>query len=168
METNHQEKDYIISVLAQNHAGVLLRISGLFSRRCYNIKSIVAAQTADASQSEILIVVTGDDRIIKQVKRQLEKLVDIVRVTVLDREQSVVREHVLLKVSRTKENSAALVAVASTFHAGVLSVTDHSMLVELTGDPRTLDSFVELYQPYGVQKILRTGTMAIQVDDKAE
>jgi len=85
METNHPEKDYLLSVLAENHAGVLLRISGLFSRRCYNIKSIVAAQTADASRSEILIVVTGDDRIVKQVKRQLEKLVDIVSVTVLDR-----------------------------------------------------------------------------------
>lgn len=162
MENTHPEKDYILSVLAENHAGVLLRISGLFSRRCYNIKSIVAAQTADASRSEILIVVTGDDRIIKQVKRQLEKLVDIVQVTVLDRENSVVREHILLKVARTKENSEALVSIANTFHAGVLSVTDTSMLVELTGDPRTLDSFVELYQPYGIQKILRTGTMAVE------
>jgi len=164
METNHPEKDYILSVLAENHAGVLLRISGLFSRRCYNIKSIVAAQTADASQSEILIVVTGDDRIVKQVKRQLEKLVDIVRVTVLDRESSVVREHILLKVARTEENSEALVAIANTFHAGVLSVTDTSMLVELTGDPRTLDSFVKLYQPYGIKKMLRTGTMAVSVE----
>lgn len=162
MENNHPEKDYILSVLAENRAGVLLRISGLFSRRCYNIKSIVAAQTADASRSEILIVVTGDDRIVKQVKRQLEKLVDIVQVTVLDRENSVVREHILLKVVRTKENSEALVSIANTFHAGVLSVTDTSMLVELTGDPRTLDSFVELYQPYGIQKILRTGTMAVE------
>ena len=157
MENNHPEKDYILSVLAENRAGVLLRISGLFSRRCYNIKSIVAAQTADASRSEILIVVTGDDRIIKQVK-----LVDIVQVTVLDWENSVVREHILLKVARTKENSEALVSIANTFHAGVLSATDTSMLVELTGDPRTLDSFVELYQPYGIQKILRTGTMAVE------
>ena len=163
MDNTHPEKDYLLSVLAENHAGVLLRISGLFSRRCYNIKSIVAAQTADASRSEILIVVTGDDRIVKQVKRQLEKLVDIVSVTVLDRETSVVREHILLKVARTPENSEALVAIANTFHAGVLSATDTSMLVELTGDPRTLDSFVELYHPYGIQKILRTGSMAVQV-----
>ena len=165
METVYQEKDHILSVLAQNHTGVLQRISGLFSRRCYNILSIVAAQTADAGLSEVLIVVTGDGRIVKQVKRQLEKLVDVERVTVLDREKSVVREHVLLKVARTKENSESLVAVANTFHAGILSVTDHSMLVELTGDPRTLDSFVELYQPYGILKVLRTGTMAIQVEE---
>ena len=99
METVYQEKDHILSVLAQNHTGVLQRISGLFSRRCYNIKSIVAAQTADAGLSEVLIVVTGDGRIVKQVKRQLEKLVDVERVTVLDREKSVVREHVLLKVA---------------------------------------------------------------------
>ena len=165
MENNLPEKNYILSVLAENRAGVLLRISGLFSRRCYNIKSIVSAQTADASRSEVLIVVTGDDSIIKQVKRQLEKLVDVERVTVLDREKSVVREHVLLKVARTKENSESMVAVANTFHAGILSVTDHSMLVELTGEPRTLDSFVELYQPYGILKVLRTGTMAIQVEE---
>ena len=76
METVYQEKDHILSVLAQNHTGVLQRISGLFSRRCYNIKSIVAAQTADTGLSEVLIVVTGDGRIVKQVKRQLEKLVD--------------------------------------------------------------------------------------------
>ena len=110
-------------------------------------------------------MVTGDGRIVKQVKRQLEKLVDVERGTVLDREKSVVREHVLLKVARTKENSESLVAVANTFHAGILSVTDHSMLVELTGEPRTLDSFVELYQPYGILKVLRTGTMAIQVEE---
>ena len=107
-------------------------------------------------------MVTGDDRIIKQVKRQLEKLVDIVQVTVLDRENSVEREHILLKVARTEENSEALVAVANTFHAGVLSVTDTSMLVELTGEPHTLDSFVKLYEPYGIQKILRTGSMAVE------
>ena len=80
----------------------------------------------------------------------------------LDRENSVVREHILLKVARTEETSEALVAVANTFHAGVLSVTDASMLVELTGDPHTLDSFVKLYQPYGIQKILRTGSMAVE------
>ena len=88
---NHtEEKDYILSVLAQNHAGVLLRIAGLFSRRCYNIKSIVAAQTEDNNRSRILIVVQGDDRIVRQVDKQLSKLVEIEQVTVLNDNEAVV------------------------------------------------------------------------------
>lgn len=81
-------KEYILSVLARNKAGVLLRIAGLFSRRCYNILSIVAAQTEDTEYSRILIVVSGDDRIVRQVDKQLSKLIDIVQVDVLERERS--------------------------------------------------------------------------------
>ena len=114
---NHtEEKDYILSVLAQNHAGVLLRIAGLFSRRCYNIKSIVAAQTEDNNRSRILIVVQGDDRIVRQVDK----------------------------------------------HANILNVSSTDMIVELTGTPSTLDSFVECCKPYHIVKILRTGTMAME------
>lgn len=157
-----QEKDYILSVLARNHAGVLLRISGLISRRCYNIKSIVAAQTEDEQYSEMIIVVQGTDREVRQVDKQLSKLEEIERVTVLDRDEAIVREHLLLKVNRTAENSERLVEIANVFHANILNVSENSMSVELTGDPGTLNSFAELYKPYGIQKILRTGSMAME------
>ena len=111
------ERDYILSVLAQNNSGVLLRIAGLFSRRGYNIQSIVAASTKDDAHSQILIVVRGDDRIIRQVDKQLSKLVEIENVSVLDDREAVVREHLLMKVARTDENSqkifSAFVAAAS-------------------------------------------------------
>lgn len=155
------EKEYVLSVLARNNPGVLLRIAGLFSRRCYNILSIVAAQTENTEFSRILIVVSGDDRIVRQVDKQLCKLVDIEEVNVLDREKAVVREHLLLKVERTLQNSDNLVRIADVFHANILSVTPDSMILELTGDAKTINSFIELYNPYNVLKILRTGSMAM-------
>jgi acetolactate synthase I/III small subunit len=158
------EKEYLVSVLAKNNPGVLLRISGLFSRRCYNILSIVAAQTENTEYSRILIVVSGDDRIVRQVDKQLSKLEDIEEVHVLDKEHAVIREHLLLKVERTPENSAKLVAIADVFHANILNVSPHSMIVELTGSASTLNSFIELYTPYHIQKILRTGSMALATD----
>ena len=133
---NHtEEKDYILSVLAQNHAGVLLRIAGLFSRRCYNIKSIVAAQTEDNNRSRILIVVQGDDRIVRQVDKQLSKLVEIEQVTVLNDNEAVVREHLLIKLERSDMTSNQLVAIANVFHANILNVSSTDMIVELTGTP---------------------------------
>ncbi len=158
------EKEYVLSVLARNNPGVLLRISGLFSRRCYNILSIVAAQTENTEYSRILIVVSGDDRIVRQVDKQLCKLEDIEEVSVLDREKAVVREHLLLKVERTLKNSEHLVRIADVFHANILNAASDSMIVELTGDAQTINSFIELYNPYHVLKILRTGSMAMAVD----
>ena len=155
-------KDYLLSVTAANHSGVLLRIAGLFSRRCYNIKSIVAAQTEDTEHSRMIIVVQGDAREARQVVKQLMKLQEIEQVEVLNRETAVVREHLLLKVRYSEETSEKLVAIANVFHAGILSVTKNSMIVELTGDGSVLDSFGELFQPYGVEKILRTGAMAME------
>jgi acetolactate synthase-1/3 small subunit len=156
------EKKYILSVLARNVPGVLLRIAGLFSRRCYNILSIVAAETENTEYSRILIVVLGDDRIVRQVDKQLSKLEDIERVTVLNEGDAVVREHLLLQVERTPQNSEKLVEIANVFHANILNVEPGSMIVELTGDENTIDSFIELYNPYNVTRILRTGAMAMQ------
>ena len=159
--TTTAEKEYIISILAKNNPGVLLRISGLFSRRCYNILSIVAAQTENTEYSRILIVVQGDDRIVRQVDKQVSKLVDIEQVDVLDPKSAVVREHLLIKVERTMQNSEKLVEMANVFHANILSVEANTMILELTGDATTINSFIELYNPYHVLKILRTGAMAM-------
>ena len=158
------EKEYLVSVLARNNPGVLLRIAGLFSRRCYNILSIVAAQTENTEYSRILIVVAGDDRIVRQVDKQLSKLEDIEEVSILDRGHAVIREHLLLKVERTLQNSEKLVEIAAVFHANILSVSPNSVILELTGDASTLNSFIELYTPYNVEKILRTGSMALATD----
>lgn len=161
-EENRTEKTYVLSILARNNPGVLLRISGLFSRRNYNILSIVACQTEDTDFSRILIVVAGDDRIVRQVDKQVSKLVDVEKVTVLARDKAVIREHLLVKVCRTQQNSDKLLELASAFRAGILHVEPHSMILELTGDGGTITSFLELLQPYQVQQILRTGAMAME------
>lgn len=162
MYDDKTEKEYVLSILARNNPGVLLRISGLFSRRCYNILSIVACQTEDTDYSRILIVVSGDDRIIRQVDRQVSKLVDVEEVTVLQRDKAVIREHLLMKVSRTPQTSEKLVELTNVFHANILDVEPDSMILELTGDATTINSCIELAKPYGVLKILRTGAMAMQ------
>ena len=158
----NKEQEYILSVLARNHRGVLLRIAGLFSRRCYSIKSIVAAQTEDEQFSQMIIVVQGDERTVRQVDMQLSKLIEVEQVTVLNKESSVVREHLLLKVHRTEQSSAQLVAIADVFHANILSVSSDTMIVELTGDASTINSFIGLFKPYGIEKMLRTGSMAME------
>lgn len=155
------EKEYVLSVLARNNPGVLLRIAGLFSRRCYNILSIVAAQTENTEFSRILIVVSGDDRIARQVEKQLGKLIDIEEVSILDKEKAVVREHLLLKVERTVQTSEKLVEIAGVFNAGILDVSNNAMILELTGDAGTINSFIKLFEPYHILKILRTGSMAM-------
>ena len=125
------------------------------------LMSIVAAQTEDTEYSRILIVVSGDDRIVRQVDKQLSKLIDIVQVDVLEREKIVEREHLLLKVERTLQTSEKLVEIANIFHANILNVEPDSMILELTGDAGTINSFIELYNPYNVLRILRTGAMAM-------
>ncbi|MDU7337960.1 MAG: acetolactate synthase small subunit [Clostridium sp.] len=153
--------EYILSVRAKNTPGVLLRISGLFSRRCYNIISIVAAQTEDEQYSEMIIVVKGDDRIVRQVDKQLSKLEEIEQVTVLKRDSAVVREHLLLRIRRTPENSEFLVTLANAFHASILQVSPTTMILELVGDATALNSLIELCKPYQIEQILRTGAMAM-------
>ena len=108
-----------------------------------------------------MIVVQGDDRIVRQVDKQVSKLVDIEQVDVLDPKSAVVREHLLIKVERTMQNSEKLVEMANVFHANILSVEANTMIWELTGDATTINSFIELYNPYHVLKILRTGAMAM-------
>lgn len=155
------EKEYLLSVTAKNHTGVLLRIAGLFSRRCYNILSIVAAQSEDSETSRLIIVVKGDDKIVRQVEKQLCKLYDVEQVDVLNEDEAVIREYLLIKVARNSETNAQLVASANVFHADVLNVSENSMILELASNAKTLNSFVELLKPYGIEKILRTGAMAM-------
>ena len=165
MHTKHDttERNYILSVYTQNNSGVLLRIAGMFSRRGYNIQSIVAAQTKDEAHSQILIVVRGDNSTIRQVDKQLSKLEEVENVSVLNDNEAVVREHLLMKIARDENNSEQLIAIASVFHANILNVTTDNIILELTGTPKTLDSFAECYSPYHVIKILRTGTMAMEL-----
>ena len=157
------EKDILVKVTANNCPGLLQRICALFSRRFFNILSIVAAQDLNPDISQIFIVVRGDNRIARQVEKQLDKLYDVVAVEILDADKVILREHLMAKVSRTEDNGGQLIAIANAFHASVLQVGESSMILELSGDFRSLDSFVEMLKPFGIRQMLRTGAMAMTV-----
>lgn len=155
------EKQYILSVLVRNHEGVLVRIAGLLTRRFFNIVSIVAAQTENPEITQIIIVAQGNEHVIGQVQVQLEKLVDILHVEVLDQNASVVREHLLIKVRAQLSQMGPLVDVANMFKANILDVTGDTIILELTGESHTLDSFIAILKPYETLKMIRTGCSAM-------
>ena len=157
------ERDNYLLITTRNNTGILQRITGLFSRRFYNILSTVAAQDVDSEFSHLIIVVRGDANVVRQVEKQVSKLHDVLEVEVLDPDNIVLREHLMLKVTRTEETDAQLVALANVFHANVLNVSADSMVLELTGRPRTLSSFVNLCKPFGIRQMLRTGAMAMSI-----
>ena len=157
------ERDNYLLITTRNNTGILQRITGLFSRRFYNIVGTVAAQDVDSEFSHLIIVVRGDANVVRQVEKQVSKLHDVLEVEVLDPDNIVLREHLMLKVTRTEETDAQLVALANVFHANVLNVSADSMVLELTASPRTLSSFVNLCKPFGIKQLLRTGAMAMSI-----
>ncbi|HIT95197.1 MAG TPA: acetolactate synthase small subunit [Candidatus Faecivivens stercoripullorum] len=157
------EKDILVKVTAHNCPGLLQRVCALFSRRFFNIQSIVAAQNLNPEVSQIFIVVRGDNRIARQVEKQLDKLYDVVSVEILDADKVILREHLMIKVKKDEASGAQLIAIANAFHASVLQVGKDAMALELSGDVRQLNSFVEMLKPFGVLEMIRTGAMAMTV-----
>ena len=139
------------------------RVCALFSRRFFSIQSIVAAQNLNPEVSQIVIVVRGDNRIARQVEKQLDKLYDVVSVEILDADKVILREHLMIKVKKDEASGAQLIAIANAFHASVLQVGKDAMALELSGDVRQLNSFVEMLKPFGVLEMIRTGAMAMTV-----
>jgi len=153
---------HVLSILVENHVGVLSRVSGLFSRRGYNIESLSVGVTEDPVFSRITVVVMGDVNIIEQIRKQVEKLVDAVEVIVLLPDESVYRELTLIKVRANAKERPEIVGIVEIFRANIIDVAIDSMTVELTGDQDKADAFRELMAPYGVIEIVRTGLTAIQ------
>ena len=150
-------KTKVFQLLADNTYGVLSRISGLFSRRGYNIESITAGVTADPRYSRITIITSGDDEILDQIEKQVAKLVDVRNVKVLEPEESVYRELCLIKVEVTDKNREGLISLASIFRANIIDVSDKSMIIELTGNQTKIEAFLKLLDGYEILEIARTG-----------
>ena len=134
----------VLPVLVDNSSGVLNRVAGLFSRRGYNIDSLTVGVTQDPRYSRMTIVVTGDDDIIEQIIKQIEKLVDVNKVEVLEDNNSVCRELILTKVKTTPEQRQQVMAVADIFRAKIVDVGIDSLIIELTGNQNKLDAFLNL------------------------
>ena len=153
---------HVISILVKNHSGVLSRVSGLFSRRGYNIDSLSVGVTEDPRYSRITIAAFGDGNIIYQIHKQLEKLIDVLEVTELVFENSVYRELAFVKVSADAAKRSEIISIAEIFRANVIDVSHTTLTVEMTGDINKIEAFIQLLIPYGIKEIVRTGLAGIQ------
>lgn len=157
---------YVLSVLVENHAGVLSRVSGLFSRRGYNIDSLTVCKTYNPGQSRMTIVVTGDEYILEQIKKQLAKLVEIISITHCKKEETCEREMVLIKVHAEGAERAIIIETCSIFRAHIVDVAPSSVIVEATGSEDKISSLIKLLEPYGIKELVRTGLTVIGRGEK--
>ena len=147
----------VFQLIVDNTAGVLSRISGLFSRRGYNIESITAGVTADSRFTRITIVASGDDEILDQIEKQVAKLVDVRDIRELAPENSVYRDLALIKVRTNSEQRQGVISIADIFRANIIDVAPDSLIVELTGDQAKIDAFISLLEGYEILELARTG-----------
>ena len=147
----------ILSLLVDNTAGVLSRISGLFSRRGYNIDSLSVGETADHRFSRMTVVCSGDALILEQITKQLAKLVDVRDIKVLEPEDSVSRELILVKVRVRAEQRQNIISIANIFRANIIDVGKESLVIEMTGTESKLGAFVDLLEDYEILELARTG-----------
>ncbi len=147
----------VFQLLVDNTSGVLSRISGLFSRRGYNIESITAGVTADPRFTRITIVTSGDDEILDQIEKQVSKLVDVRDIKELEPDNSVYRELALIKVKTNNEQRQGVIAVADIFRAKIIDVASDSLIVELTGNQAKIEAFINLLDGYEILELARTG-----------
>lgn len=152
---------HIISVLVENKSGVLARVAGLFSGRGFNIDSLCVAETQDPTKSRMTIVAHGDDRVLEQVNKQLNKLIDVIKVTDFEGGEYVDRELLLVKVSVNSSTRPEVMQIVDIFRARIVSVNHNSLIVEVTGDESKVVAFLDLLQTFGIKEITRTGKIAM-------
>ncbi len=152
---------HTISVLVENEFGVLSRVSGLFSGRGFNIESLSVAETMDPSVSRMTIVTSGNDQIIEQILKQLNKLISVIKVIDLTGVETVDRELVLVKVNADPETKAEVLRLVDIFRAKIVDVAPRCYTVEMTGDEAKVKAFLQLLRPVGIKEIVRTGLVSI-------
>ena len=152
---------HTISVLVENEFGVLSRISGLFSGRGFNIESLSVAETMDPSVSRMTIVTSGNDQIIEQILKQLNKLVSVIKVVDLTGIDTVDRELVLVKVNAESETKAEVLRLVDIFRAKIVDVATRCYTIEMTGDEEKVNALLQLLRPIGIKEVVRTGRVAI-------
>lgn len=153
---------HTISILVENHAGVLARIAGLFARRAYNIDSLAVGITEDENVSRVTIVADGDEHTLEQILKQLNKLIDVIKVRSFGEQELLTRELVLVKVNCTPSQRAELISIAEITEAKISDISVNTVTLELSDYNAKIKNFEELLRPYGIKEIVRTGTIAIQ------
>ncbi len=150
-------KKMVLSLLVVNNSGVLSRVSGLFSRRGYNIDSLSVGVTENPKFSRMTVAVSGDDRILSQIKKQLLKLEDVISITELKDGESVCRELILVKVKTTLEERQQIISLADVFRAKVVDVSKESVMIEITGNISKVEAFITLLDGFTIEEMVRTG-----------
>jgi len=154
-------REHTISVLVENQPGVLTRVAGMFSRRGFNIDSIVVGAAEEPGFARMTIVLVGDERELDQVQKQLHKLIEVIKVSELDPADMVERELALIKVNADRSNRAEILQIVDIFRAGIVDVGQHTVVVEVTGDTKKVEAMVDLLRPFGIKEIVRTGRVGI-------
>jgi acetolactate synthase-1/3 small subunit len=157
---------HIISILIENEAGALSRVSGLFSARAFNIESLTVAPTEDASLSRMTIVSSGSDAVIEQITKQLNKLIDVVKVVDLSEATHIERELMLVKVRAAGKDREEMKRIADIFRGRIIDVTDSTYVIELTGNGSKLDAFLEAIDRSLILETVRTGVSGIGRGDR--
>ena len=152
---------HTLAVLVENKAGVLSRVASLFSRRGYNIDSLAVGVTEDPDISRITIVVHGDDHVLEQVTKQLNKLIDVIKVSDIGGDEAVERELALIKVASDADTRAEIIQIANIFRARIVDVAPKSMTVEVTGDEGKIQAIEKLLRQFGIKELVRTGKIAM-------
>jgi acetolactate synthase-1/3 small subunit len=153
---------HVITALVQNQPGVLAHISGMFAARGFNIDSLVVGRTEDSELSRMTIVVLGDDTVLEQVRKQLGKVIPVVKVRDFTNTENVQRDLLLIRVHAPAEKRPSVVDLVNLFRGRVADVARSSVVVELTGTEDKIDAFIDLVRPYGIRELARTGIIAMQ------
>ncbi|MDR0767795.1 MAG: acetolactate synthase small subunit [Methanosarcinales archaeon] len=154
-------QSHTLSILVENHSGVLTRVAALFARRGYNIDSLAVGRTEDPDVSRITIVAYGDDAVIEQVIKQLYKLIEVIKVVDLSKEEHVDRELALIKVGTTSETRADILQIVDIFRAKIVDVGSNTMMIEITGDGEKISAIEKLLRPFGIKELVRTGKVGL-------
>jgi acetolactate synthase I/III small subunit len=153
---------HVISALVQNEPGVLAHVAGMFAARGFNIDSLVVGRTEDEDLSRMTIAVIGDDRVVEQVRKQLGKIVTVVKIRDFADVQYVERDLMLIRIHVTPEKRPEVVELVNLFRGRVVDVARTSMMVELSGTEEKVEAFIELVRSYGIRELARTGVIAMQ------
>lgn len=153
---------HVISALVQNQPGVLARVAGMFAARGFNIDSLVVGRTEDPDLSRMTIVVIGDDSVLEQVRKQLGKVVPVVRIRDFNEVSRVERDLMLIRVHASPAKRSEVVSLVDMFRGRVVDVAPDSLMIELSGPEDKLEAFMDLVRPYGIQELSRTGVIAMQ------
>jgi acetolactate synthase-1/3 small subunit len=157
---------HIISALVENKPGVLAHVSGMFAARAFNIDSLVVGRTEDVNMSRMTIVVNGDDRILEQVRKQLAKLVPVVKVQDFAGEPVVARDLMLISISAPPGKRPEILALIEMFTGKVVDIGQKFVMVEISGPEEKIEAFIEVCKPYGIKSVARTGTIAMIRQEK--